>query len=130
MTELDMLNKIDVLRERTDISYEEAKRALEAHNGSVVDALITLEKEDKSRREQFHVRGSELVDKVKDLLRKANVNKIRVKQEERTILELPVTAGVVGAVVAPELAILAAVAALITKCTVEVERAPVREDVH
>ena len=130
MTDLDMLNKIDVLRERTDISYEEARQALDAHGGSVVDALIALEHEEKSRREQFFVRGNEVVDKVKELLRKANVTKIRVKQDERTILELPVTAGVVGAVVAPELAILGAMAALITKCTVEVERAPKVESVH
>ncbi len=130
MTDLDMLNKIDVLRERADISYEQARQALETHNGSVVDTLVALEQEEKSRREQFFVRGNELVDKVKELLRKANVTKIRVKQDERTILELPVTAGVVGAVVAPELAILAAVAALITKCTVEVERAPRTESVH
>ena len=130
MTDLDMLNKIDVLRERADISYEQARQALETHNGSVVDTLVALEQEEKSRREQFFVRGNEVVDKVKELLRKANVTKIRVKQDERTILELPVTAGVVGAVVAPELAILAAVAALITKCTVEVEHAPRTESVH
>ena len=130
MTDLDMLNKIDVLRERADISYEQARQALEIHNGSVVDTLVALEQEEKSRREQFFVRGNEVVDKVKELLRKANVTKIRVKQDERTILELPVTAGVVGAVVAPELAILAAVAALITKCTVEVEHAPRTESVH
>ena len=101
MTDLDMLNKIDVLRERADISYEQARQALEIHNGSVVDTLVALEQEEKSRREQFFVRGNEVVDKVKELLRKANVTKIRVKQDDRTILELPVTAGVVGAVVAP-----------------------------
>ena len=79
----------------------------------------------------YSFRGLPLLgDKVKELLRRANVTKIRVKQDERTILELPVTAGVVGAVVAPELAILGAMAALITKCTVEVERAPKAESVH
>ena len=55
MTDLDMLNKIDVLRERTDISYEEARQALEAHGGSVVDALIALEHEEKSQIGRAHV---------------------------------------------------------------------------
>ena len=123
MTDLDYLEKIDTIRERMDISYEEAKRALDEHDGALVDALISVESRQKARHEQFYVRGNELVDKVRELLRKANVTRIRVKQEDRTILEIPVSAGVVGAVVAPELAILGAVAALITKCTVEVERA-------
>ncbi|MGE5549848.1 MAG: DUF4342 domain-containing protein [Bacteroidota bacterium] len=129
MTELDTLGKIDLLRERADISYEEAKKALESHDGSVVDALIAIERGERSRREEFYVRGNEVVEKVKELLHKANVTKIRVKQDDRVILDLPVTAGVVGAVVAPELAILGAVTALFTKCTVEVERAP-REGLH
>lgn len=124
MTELDTLRKIDILRERADVSYEEARQALEDRDGSLIEALIDLERRDRPAREQFMVRGAEVVDKVKELMHKANVTKIRVKQEERTILEIPVSAGVVGAVVAPELAILGAAAALMTKCTVEVERAP------
>ena len=123
MADLDTLSKIDLIRERADVSYEEAKSYLDAGNDNVVEALIAIEHREKSRREQYQVRGTELVDKVKGLLRKANVTKIRVKQDDRLVLELPVSAGVVGAVVAPELAILGAVAALFTKCTVEVERA-------
>ena len=129
MSDQDTLNKLDLLRERLNISYETAKQALDKHDGDVVGALIALEREEKSLREQFYIRGNELVDKVKDLLRKANVTRIRVKQDERIVLELPVTAGVVGAVVAPQLAILGAVAALLTRCTLEVERAPA-EDLH
>ena len=129
MSDQETLNKLDLLRERLNISYETAKTALDNHDGDVVGALIALEREEKSLREQFYIRGNELVDKVKDLLRKANVTRIRVKQDERIVLELPVTAGVVGAVVAPQLAILGAVAALLTRCTLEVERAPA-EDLH
>ncbi len=124
MADLDTLGKIEMIRERADVSYEEAKKYLEGGDGSVVDALIAIERRERSHREQFFVRGNELVDKVRELLHKANVTRIRVKQDDRVILELPVTAGVVGAVVAPELAILGAVAALLTKCTVEVEHAP------
>ncbi|MGE5528634.1 MAG: DUF4342 domain-containing protein [Patescibacteria group bacterium] len=128
-TELDYLSKIDLLRERMDISYESAKMALDSQHGNVIEALIQLEREHRSRREQFFGRGNEVVEKVKELLHKANVTRIRVKQDERVLLEIPVTAGVVGAMVAPQLAVLGAVTALLTKCTVEVERAP-GEGVH
>ena len=121
MAEIDLLEKIDLLRERMDISYEAAKEALDAHNGDVVEALIAIEHSEKSRHEQLYVRGNELVDKVKELLHKANVSKIRIKQGGRVLMDIPVSAGIIGAVVAPELAILGTVAALVTKCTVEVE---------
>lgn len=124
MSDLDSLGKIDLLRERMDVSYETAKHALEDQNGNVVDALIYLERGQKNRRGQFFVRGNELAGRIKELVKKANVTKIRVKQDDKLLLELPVSAGVVGAVVAPELAVLGAVAALASRCTLEVERAP------
>lgn len=129
MNDLDVLGKIDLLRERMGISYDDARKTLDDQNGSVIEALIALEKRERSRREQFYTRGNELVGRAKELLRKANVTRIRVRHDERTILELPVTAGVVGAVVAPGLALIGAVAALASKCTVEIERAP-KEGLH
>ncbi|MGE5598003.1 MAG: DUF4342 domain-containing protein [Bacteroidota bacterium] len=124
MTELDTLGKIDLLRERVDVSYEQARAALEEHGGDVVDALVALERGGMGRREMFFARGSELVERLGELLRKGNVTKIRVRRGDHDLLELPVTAGVVGAVVAPDLAMLGAIAALATGCTVEIERAP------
>lgn len=103
-------------------SYEEAKRALESSNWDVVDALVFMEKEETSKKEEIFIRGNELVDKVKELVRKGNVTKIKVKQDDRVLIEIPVTAGVVGALVAPQLAIIGAVAALVSRCTVEIER--------
>ena len=63
-----------------------------------------------------------MVDKVKDLVRRGNITKIRVKQDENVLIEVPVTAGVVGVLLAPQLAIIGAVAALVSKCTIEIER--------
>ncbi len=119
---MDNLEKIDRIRERMDVSYETAKRALEATNWDVVEALVKLEQDNRSAKEEIFVRGSELVEKVKELIRKGNVSKIRVKQEDKVLVEVPVTAGVVGALVAPQLAIIGAVAALVSRCTVEIER--------
>ena len=118
---MEDLAKIDIVRNRMNLSYEEAKLALEAGNWDVIETLIMLEQEEKSRKEEIFIRGSELVEKVKELVRKGNVSKIRVKQDDKVLIEIPVTAGVVGAVLAPQLAIIGAVAALVSKCTVEIE---------
>jgi len=118
------LEKIDIIRERMGVSYAEAKAALEEANGDVVAALINLEKQAQkaSWTEEFQVRGNEVVEKVKELVRQGNVTKIRVKREGQTIFELPVTIGAIGAALAPQLAVLGIVAGLITRCTVEIEK--------
>jgi len=119
---MDNLEKIDILQERMNVSYEEARMALEAVNWDVVDALVKLEKDEKSRKEEFFVRGNDLVEKVKELVRKGNVTKIRVKQDGKTLVEIPVTAGVVGALLAPQLALIGAVATLVSRSSLEIER--------
>jgi hypothetical protein len=72
--------------------------------------------------ESFKVKGSQLLDKVKNLLHEGNVRKVVIKQDERTIAEFPLTVGVIGAVFAPVLAAVGALAALLHECTIEVER--------
>ncbi len=77
----------------------------------------------KLMKEEFKVSSEDLVKKVKDLIKEGNVTKIIVKNEEgRILLEMPVTAGVVGTILAPWLAALGVIAALATKCTISVER--------
>jgi hypothetical protein len=73
-------------------------------------------------KESFKVATEQLVDAVKKLLHEGNVRRIVIKQEGRTVAEFPLTAGVVGAVIAPVLAAVGALAAVLTDCTVEVER--------
>ena len=70
----------------------------------------------------FKVSGDELVRRVKELIHEGNVRRVVIKQGDRTVVEFPVTVGVVGALVAPALAALGAVAALLSECTIEVER--------
>ncbi len=71
----------------------------------------------------FWINADDLVKKVKELLHEGNVTRIVVKDNQgRLLLELPVTAGLVGTIIAPWLAALGAIAALVTKCTITVER--------
>lgn len=66
--------------------------------------------------------GTEVIDTIKDLIHEGNVRRISIKQDGRTIAEFPLTLGVVGAALAPALAGIGAVIALITDCSIEVER--------
>ena len=77
----------------------------------------------KVRKEEFSVSADTLIEKVKELIREGNITRIVVKDEKgRVLLEMPATIGVVGAILAPWLAALGAIAALATRCTLVVER--------
>ena len=80
--------------------------------------------EERTWWESMKVEGGELLDKVKGLIREGNVRRIVIRQgdTDRPIAEFPLTVGVVGAVAAPVLAAVGALAALLTHCTIEVER--------
>ena len=77
-------------------------------------------------KEKFTVSGSQLVEKVKQLIHEGNIRKVRLLHEGRTVLEIPLSIGAPAAAVtiiaAPVLAALGAFAALITECTIEVEK--------
>ena len=75
------------------------------------------------KKEEFKLSGEELLAKVKHLIQEGNVRSITIANKDgKTIMELPLTVGVVGAVLAPVLAAVGAVAALVTECTITVER--------
>ncbi len=75
------------------------------------------------RTEEFKVNGEDLLKSVKKIINEGNVRRIIIKnKEDKTIMELPLTIGVVGALLAPILAAVGAVAALVTECTIIVER--------
>jgi hypothetical protein len=77
----------------------------------------------KVTREEYTVSGSNLVDRVRELLHEGNVTRVIVKDEKgKTLLEIPATVGVIGVVLAPWLAALGVIAALVTNCTIVVER--------
>ena len=73
--------------------------------------------------EEFKVNGAELLDKVKQLIREGNVRRLIIKDKNaKTLIEIPVTVGVVGVVIAPVAAAIGALAALLTECTIVVVR--------
>jgi hypothetical protein len=79
-----------------------------------------------STTEKFTISGSQLVDKVKQLIHEGNIRRVRVLHEGRTVLEIPLSIGApaaaLGIMMAPVLAALGAFAALVTECTIEVEK--------
>jgi hypothetical protein len=77
----------------------------------------------KERWESFKVKGDELLSQVLRVVHEGNVRRVVIKQGQRTIAEFPLTVGVVGALAAPVVAALGALAALLTDCTLHVQRA-------
>lgn len=78
---------------------------------------------DGGKHEEFIVSGEKLVAKVKELINEGNVRRIIIRdRDDKTLVELPVTIGVVGAVFAPVLAAVGALAALVAECKIVVER--------
>lgn len=116
------LEKIELVKDRTGVTYAEAKAALEENDGSVIDAIIAIEETinsgEKSRG--FGKRGEVLFARIKEIVKKGNVSKIQVKKDGEIVLNVPVNAGLVGVVIAPIAAVVAVVAAFGFKCTIEI----------
>jgi hypothetical protein len=79
-----------------------------------------------AKTEKFTIDGDKVVEKVKQLIHEGNIRRVRIIHDQRTVLEIPLTIGASAAavtiLVAPLLAALGAFAALVTECTIEVER--------
>lgn len=119
------LEKIDLIRGRTGLGYAAAKEILEKNNGNVVDTLIYIEQNQKSFTQNIADTGNELIDTVKDIIKKGNVNRIKIKKDNKTIIDIPVTAGVAAGALSlfyPSLLVLGTVTAIISKISIEVER--------
>ena len=139
---MDMFEKVDKLRERADVSYEEAKNALDRANGDILDAMILLEREGKTRQEgngMFSTNcigntdssvcdnkqtrsgnagenGRSFGDKIKELLRKSTVNYLVVERKGKKIIELPILAVILIVLFAWYAAIIAMVVSLFCDC--------------
>lgn len=116
------LEKIELVKDRTGVTYAEAKKALEEADGSVVDAIIAIEETINAgqRVKGFGKKGEALFESIKDLINKGNVSKVQVKKDGELILNVPVNAGIVGVMIAPLASVVGVVAAFGFKCTIEV----------
>lgn len=114
------LEKIELVKDRTGVSYKEAKEALEAADGSVVDAIISIEESiDIKTKSRLGEQGAQVVEKIKQAVRKGNVSKIIVKKDDEVMLNLPVSISIIGTVLAPWAAVAGVIAIFGTKCTIE-----------
>jgi len=79
--------------------------------------------EEKIKKEEFNVSGEDLVRKIKELIKEGNVRRLVIKNEKgKTLVEFPLTIGVVGAALLPVWAAIGAIAALVTSCTIVIEK--------
>ncbi|WP_313345475.1 DUF4342 domain-containing protein [Sedimentibacter sp.] len=122
--ENENLKKIDDILKRTDTDYSTAKKALEDANGDVLDAIILIESQNKNNsNSKSNNRGEQILNQLKDILAKGNATKITIKKNNEIIVNLPVTAGIIGAFYAPFLSAAGVTAALLTQCSVEITQA-------
>lgn len=128
------LEKVDMVRQRTGLSYAKAKEVLEKCDGDVLEALIYIEENeefkenieaDECEATQTSISVEELKAWIKELIEKGNVTRIKIKKDEKELIDVPVNAGiaagVVGIIIPPILA-AAFIAAIATQITIEITR--------
>jgi len=115
MDDREDLQKVDLIRERMRCGYEDAKRALDAANGSVTEALAQVEREQRSANQDLFTLVGELMQELDNIAHEGAVRKVRVKFRDRVIRELPIFATAGAAVM------LTLGALLVSQTSVEVE---------
>ncbi|MFA5527106.1 MAG: DUF4342 domain-containing protein, partial [Peptostreptococcales bacterium] len=114
------LDKIETIKDRTGVTYKEAKEALEIAQGDVVDAIIYIEEQIDTKKSINLNFANDLMDKLKAFVKKGNVSKIVFKKDNEVLLNIPVNAGIIGIVLSPALSIGGTFAALLTKVRIEI----------
>ncbi|MBU3216456.1 DUF4342 domain-containing protein [Clostridium estertheticum] len=124
------LEKIDIVKERTGVSYTDAKEALEECDANVVDALIYIEaKEKKSAKfnmDEMYTTKDEFLSWIKEIARKGNVTRIKIKRDDKVVIDIPVNAGIAVGIVGlciPYLFGIGIFAAVVTNVTIEITKA-------
>ncbi|MDR1797591.1 MAG: DUF4342 domain-containing protein [Clostridiales Family XIII bacterium] len=114
------LEKIELVKDRTGVSYKEAKEALEAADGNVVDAIIAIEEVVNQRAyTKISDNSAKVVEKIREYIAKGNVSRIIVRKDGDVMLNVPVNAVIVGTILAWWLVTIATVISVGTKCDIE-----------
>ncbi|MBK5241743.1 DUF4342 domain-containing protein [Clostridium sp.] len=116
------LEQIDELRKRANVSYEDAKNALEISNGSLIEALVYLEKQDKIKEPETTSSGGQFFKKVKKLIKKGNETKLIVKKDDTVVLNICVTLAIIISIAVTPLTIIALVLALATNHKIRIKK--------
>lgn len=129
------LEKVDMVKDRMYVTYAEAKEALEKNDGDVLDAIVYLEQKIKTESVENNESAEEesetceTVDDfkvwLKDLINKGNVNRVKIKKDEKVLIDIPVNAGIAAGVIAaviPQLLVIGVITAVATKLTIEITK--------
>lgn len=116
------LKMVDEVIERTNVSYKEAIDALRRSDGDLLEAIIELEANASQNTCCSLVNRQEIIDQLKDWVNEGLIRQIVVRKNNRVILDIPVVAGALGAVLFTKSTIVALAAAVATGCDIEVVR--------
>jgi hypothetical protein len=118
------LEMVDEVINRTGATYKEAKDALEFCSGDVLDAIVYIEtiKSGEGKKNEYKDQGSEMIDALKELVRKGHVNRVIFEKDGKVILDIPVLAGALGALIFVGPTVIAIIAAIATGCVIKVEK--------
>lgn len=114
------LEKIDQVKERTGTTYKEAKAALEAVEGDVVEAIILLEEQERPWIDQGEYR--EAINRFREILKKSSETRIKIKSQEKTVADIPAPLGAAGALVFPKAAALGTLLLLFTRYSLHLDK--------
>ncbi len=119
------LEKIDQVVERTGVTYEEARAALEEVGGDVLEAIIYLETSRKgfadNMSSNINDKKETIIGVLKELIKKGNITRIIIRSEEKIVLDLPIYIGAVGVFFAPYVALIGAALAALNKYDIVIQ---------
>ena len=109
------LEQIDELRKRANVSYGDAKNALEQNEGNIIESLIYLEKQNKIKPDDKTCNDSTFFNKIKILIKKGNETKLVIKKNDNIVLNICMTLAVILTIVATPIIIVGLILAILTK---------------
>ncbi|MFW6308559.1 MAG: DUF4342 domain-containing protein [bacterium] len=115
---MNQIEKVDLIRERLNVSYEQANKLLQETQGDVLQALIKFE--EKEKKTKTKVKGRELLTKIRQIIASGNTSQITVKKGEQNLVEIPVSVGLVGLALFPYMGIIAGLSAMYSDYTLEI----------
>ncbi|MGB5823417.1 MAG: DUF4342 domain-containing protein [Proteocatella sp.] len=113
------LEKIDTVVERTGVSFEAARDALNLCDGDEIEAIIYIQSKQEDA-ESKGVKAGDVIATLKEYIRRGNVSRIIIENEDDVILNIPLTFGAIGMVLAPVVAIIGLGATMLNKITVKI----------
>lgn len=119
------LEKIDLIRERMNVSYNEAKEALENCAGNVVDTLIYLETVKTNTKENMIINKEDFTKYIKELIQKGRATRLKIKKQDKVLLDIPINAAIaagIAGIIYPVLLAIGFMTAMSTKITIEITK--------